>query len=211
MKNGYHILEIANVHGGNFNYLKKLIYGISKYKSPDFGVKLQIFKSNLIALPDFSYFHIYENLFFDVNQWEEIINIIYETKDVWIDVFDLYGVEIVEKFSNKIFGVKFQASVLDNLEVFNKMAEIDMTDKVLMVNVSGLDIDNVKNKIKIIESIINCKEIVLQVGFQAYPTPIKYSGLGKINKLKSEFNNKIIYADHTSGEEEDSFLLPYSI
>lgn len=208
MKNGYHILEIANVHGGNFNYLKKLINGISKYKSPYFGVKLQVFKSDLIALPDFSYFHIYEDLFFDTNHWEEIINLVYETKDVWIDVFDLYGVEIVEKFSDKVFGVKFQASVLDNLEVFKKMANIDMTDKFLMVNVSGLDIDIVKNKIKIIESIINCREIVLQVGFQAYPTPIEYSGLGKINKLKSVFNNKIIYADHTSGEEEDSFLLP---
>ena len=208
MKKGYHILEIANVHGGDFSYFKKLIQGISEYKSPDFGVKLQIFKSDLISLPDFSFYHVYEELFFDFSEWEEIIDLTSATKDVWIDVFDLYGVQALEKFSNKVYGIKFQASVLDNIEVFEALSTLDLTNKYLMINVSGLTIEEIKTKITVISNLVDCKEILLQIGYQSYPTPIEKSGLGKLDWLKDEFDNRIIYADHTAGDDEDTYLVP---
>ncbi len=208
MKKGYHILEIANVHGGDFAYFKELINNIKKYQGEGFGVKLQIFKSDLIALPDFSYYHIYEELFFDFDQWEEIINLVHETKDVWLDVFDLYGVQAVDRFSDKIHGLKFQASVLDNLEVFSELSKIDVSDKYLMLNISGSEIHEIKQKIQVIESVIDCKEIILQIGYQSYPTPVEKAGLGKFETIQQYCDNKIIYADHTAGTEEDALWLP---
>ena len=62
MKKGYHIIEIANVHGGDMNYFKNLISQIDKFEC-SFRVKLQIFKSDLIALPNFDFYKIYEKLF----------------------------------------------------------------------------------------------------------------------------------------------------
>ena len=204
MKKGYHILEIANVHGGDFDYFKKIIQDISSYKSPEFGVKLQVLKPDLIALPDFSYYDLYHKLCFDLEQWDEIISLAGETKDVWIDVFDLYGVEIIEKFTSKIYGVKFQASVLDNLEIFEALSKIDISDKYLMINISGIPENQIQDKLDIIEKYINCKEVIIQMGYQSYPTSVDKSGLGKIEVLKNKFDNKIIYADHTDGKNNDA-------
>ena len=208
MKKGYHLLEIANVHGGDFDYFKKIIQDISIYKSPDFGVKLQVLKPDLIALPDFSYYDLYHELCFDLKQWDKIISLAAETKDVWIDVFDLYGVEIIEKFTNKIYGVKFQASVLDNIEVFEALSKIDISDKYLMVNISGIAENQIQHKLNIIENLITCKEVIIQMGYQFYPTSVDKSGLGKIEVLKNNFNNKIIYADHTDGKDNDAKIVP---
>jgi N,N'-diacetyllegionaminate synthase len=208
MKKGYHILEIANVHGGDFDYFKKIIKDISVYNSPEFGVKLQVLKPDLIALPDFSYYDLYHELCFDLKQWDEIISLAAETKDVWIDVFDLYGVEIIEKFTNKIYGVKFQASVLDNIEVFEALSKIDISDKYLMVNISGIPENQIQDKLDIIEKYIKCKEVIIQMGYQSYPTSVDKSGLGKIEVLNNKFDNKIIYADHTDGKNNDAKIVP---
>lgn len=208
MNKGYHILEIANVHAGNIDYFKKLINEVDKYQSPDFGIKFQIFKSDLIALPDFSYYSIYEELLFSFDQWKEIIDLAAKTKDVWIDVFDLYGVQATEKFSKQIYGLKFQASVLDNTEVFQAMSKIDLTDKYVMINVAGIRLDEIQTKLDYIESFIDCKEIILQIGYQSYPTAFKKSGIKKIEQLKAQFDYKIIFADHTDGAHEDALIAP---
>lgn len=208
MRKGYHILEVANVHGGDFGYFKKLIQGIEKYKSPDFGVKLQVLKADLLALSDFSFYNVYEELYFNLNEWEEIISLANETKDVWIDIFDLYGVEIVEKFQNKIYGIKFQASVLDNIEVFNALAKLDMQDKYVVINIAGIPLDRIQEKIDLIKSKLSFHKILLQVGFQSYPTPVAKSALNKIKTIKEKFGYEVIYADHTEGENDDTYLVP---
>lgn len=208
MNKGYHILEIANVHGGNIDYFKKLINEVEDYKSPNFGIKFQIFKSDLIALPDFSYYSIYEELLFDFSEWQQIIDLAAKTKDVWIDVFDLYGVQAIEKFADKIHGLKFQASVLDNSEVFQALSRINLSDKYLMINVAGIALEDIQSKIDIIESFINCKEIILQIGYQSYPTAFEKSGIKKIEQLQKKFNYKIIFADHTDGADDDALIAP---
>lgn len=207
MKRGYHLLEIANVHGGDFNYFKELVENISKYEKPNYGVKFQVFKYDLIALSSYSDFKIYEELFFSWKEWEELITLANKSKDVWIDIFDLYGVEAVERFQSMVYGVKFQASVLDNLEVFEALGKIDMTDKYLILNIAGLTITEIEEKIEIIKDKILCKEILLQVGFQSYPTPIEKSAIFKIKDI-ADLGYKVIYADHSNGDQEEAIWLP---
>lgn len=207
MKNGYTILEVANVHGGNYKYFQDLIIELSDYQKPHYGIKFQIFKADLMALPSFSDYRIYEELFFDWEQWESIITQAAETKDIWIDIFDLYGVEAVQRFNEKVHGVKFQASVLENFEVISALKETNMKGKYLMLNIAGMEMEDVHQKIRFIESEIDCQEILLQVGYQNYPTPISKSGIFKIRDLQQS-GYSVVFADHSPGESEEAIFLP---
>ena len=73
-------------------------------------------------------------MFFDTNHWEEIINLVYETKDVWIDVFDLYGVDYNSIFTYNIVATK----ELDT-------AVTDLTNKLSIANnkINNLEAENV--------------------------------------------------------------------
>ena len=207
MEKGYTILEVANVHAGNFGYLWDLISQLSEYQKPDYGIKFQVFKADLIALSSFSDFGIYEELLFDWDQWSKIIDRAAETKDVWIDIFDLYGIEAVQRFNDKVYGVKFQASVLENYEVISALKSINMKGKYLVLNIAGLEKDAVHQKVKHINSEIDCEEIILQVGYQNYPTQISKSGIFKIRELEAS-GYRVIFADHSPGDSEEAILLP---
>jgi spore coat polysaccharide biosynthesis protein SpsF (cytidylyltransferase family) len=71
-----------------------------------------------------------------------------------------------------------------------------------------LKIYEIKDLVLQFENDFNSSEIMLQVGFQGYPTKIEDSGISKIDILKNKFDNKIIFADHIDGNTEDSLWLP---
>lgn len=205
---GYQILEVANVHGGDLEYLHELIDRLDHLKSPRFGIKLQVLNPDLIALPDYSYYDLYHKLHFTLQEWEGIINKAGRSKDVWIDIFDLYGVQVVENNLGSVSGIKFQASVLDNLEVFDALSEVDLSEIAIMLNIAGLTLSQIQARLDMVTSKLNPKEVVIQVGFQSYPTKIEDSGLAKIIQMKEEFKLPIVFADHTDGAEDEAFLIP---
>ncbi|MCB0460967.1 MAG: hypothetical protein KDC74_13270, partial [Flavobacteriaceae bacterium] len=88
----YNILEVANTHGGNFEYMISLIDEFKEFDQ-NTGIKFQPFKYNEIALPDFSWYHVYKELFFSSEQWAKIISKASKHKDIWIDVFDIYSIK----------------------------------------------------------------------------------------------------------------------
>ena len=71
-----------------------------------------------------------------------------------------------------------------------------------------MKIYEIKDLILQFENDFNSSEIMLQVGFQGYPTKIEDSGISKIDILKNKFDKKIIFADHIDGNTEDSLWLP---
>jgi len=204
----YNILEVANTHAGDMDYLLSLIQEFEGFdKSNNFGMKFQPFKYDKIATKDFEWYPVYEELFFNEKEWELIICTAYQTKDVWIDLFDEYGVLIIENNLNKVHGIKLQTSILDNSSVFKALQKLDLSDIKLIINIAGRekeDIDQVLKKY--IE--LNTKEILIEVGFQAYPTKLEDSGLAKVKYLKKYYDNKIVFADHIDGTDKDAKILP---
>lgn len=203
----YQIIEIANVHGGSKEYLLSLLDEFSNFND-GFGIKFQPFKFDEIALDDFEWYPVYKKLYFDSNDWKEIIDKASLTKDIWIDVFDKYSISIINDNLNNIYGLKLQASILYNKEVIAELKKIDLQQKPIILNISGLKIDEIKDLVLLFENDFNSSEIMLQVGFQGYPTKIEDSGICKIDILKNKFDNKIIFADHIDGNTEDSLWLP---
>jgi len=204
----YNILEVANTHAGNIDYLMSLIQEFEEFdKSEQFGIKFQPFKYDKIATKDFEWYPVYEELFFNEGEWKLILSEADKTKDVWIDLFDEYGVFIIENNLDKVYGVKLQTSILDNSSVFEALKKLDLSNMKLIINIAGRekeDIDKVLEKY----TNLNTQEILIEVGFQAYPTKLEDSGLAKVQYLKKNYSNKIVFADHIDGTDEDAKILP---
>lgn len=203
----YNILEVANTHGGNFDYMISLVDDFKEFDQ-NTGIKFQPFKYDEIALPDFSWYHVYEDLFFSPKQWENIITNAANHKDIWIDVFDAYSIEIIKENFDKIYGFKLQASVLYNKNVIAKLSKLNLENKKIILNISGYEIIEIKKLVSSFNSLFKKAEILLQIGFQGYPTKIDDSGLVKIKIIKSKFDNQLVFADHIDAEFEDALWLP---
>ena len=198
----YLICELANSHGGDSAVLQNLVKAIKKIDYPRLGVKFQPFKPDTMSLPDYEWHTVYKQLYFSPHVWRHVIETAKsDVGDVWLDVFDQYGIDIAGEHLSDITGIKLQPSVLENQEVYRGLESFDLGHKILIVNVSGYCIDNIENivaKFLCLEP----SELVLQVGFQAYPTQAKDTALNKIAVLRKRFSTqKLCFADHYEGDQ----------
>lgn len=207
MEQVYNIIELANSHGGDYNYATDLISAFEGMKN-GFGMKFQPFKYDRIATDDFASYDVYKKLFFSKSQWHELIRLAVETKDVWLDLFDTYGVEVLKENINLVHGIKFQSSVLYNFEVFDALGKVDLSNKKVILNVAAQSIADIGEVIARVERCLKPSEILLEFGFQAYPTKLEDSGLNKIQTIRNNFSNKIVFADHVDGQIDDAIWLP---
>ena len=205
----YNILEVANSHGGDISYLYTLIEKYSIFdKKENFGIKFQPFKYDLMAVENYSYYSLYKDLFFTKKEWEDVIQKAFVTKDIWLDIFDEYGLEILEENLDRIEGIKFQTSILDNLTIFRRLKKINTFNLKIILNIAGRTLDEIDIIIDRY-SLLKFKEIYLEVGFQGYPTSIEDCGISKIAILKERYNNiKIVFADHTDSQTDEAITLP---
>lgn len=207
IKAPYIILELANTHGGDKTYLYSLINRFAAYQG-NYGMKFQPLSPDTLSTPDFQWYPVYQTLYFTPQEWHEIIQLAKQTKEVWIDLFDLYGVQIVSKNLSNIHGIKFQSSVLHNEEVISALSSLDLAHCRLILNISAQEIEDITQRIVYIRQKLNPKELLLEIGFQAYPTELSDSGLSKIKQIKETFGLPIVFADHIEGTATDSIYLP---
>lgn len=172
------------------------------------GIKFQPLHPDQLATPDFEWYPVYQELMFNSEEWQEIIVKAAETKKVWLDLFDIYGVTILEENRNYIFGIKLQASVLYNEQVIAALGQCDCSQLKLIVNISAIEMNAIEERVVSLQKIIAPQEILLEVGFQAYPTELEDSGFNKIAVLKKAFPNAIVFADHVDGKLDDAITLP---
>ena len=206
-KGPYFIIEIANTHGGDQNYLKNIIKTFSGFKN-NFGIKFQVFHPDLIATPDYPYYEVYKKLFFSKELWSDFISKAFKTKDVWLDIFDLYGVEVFRENISLIYGIKFQSSVLSNYEVLNALSNFNLCEKKIILNVAAQEINSISFILERVYRKLNPGEILLEFGYQAYPTAVEDSGINKITFLRKRFSNRLVFADHVNGQSDDALWLP---
>jgi N,N'-diacetyllegionaminate synthase len=204
----YNILEIANTHGGDISYVYSLLKEFEKFDT-NFGIKFQPFKFDRIATKDFSWYPVYEKLFFTKEEWKNIIAEAKKTKEIWIDVFDTYSAEITADNFESIVGLKMQASVLYNFNLLGELEKLDFSEKKLILNISAYPIDEIRTIMERINQQLKPQQLILQIGFQAYPTKLEDSSISKIAILQKEFpNHEISYTEHIDGTHEESTEVP---
>ncbi len=203
------IFEVANAHGGKKENLVKLIEEYKKFNYNNKAIKFQPFKPDFIALPDYDWYNVYQELFFEKEIWREAIHSVKDAGGIWLDIFDIYGVEVFENNVSHINGIKLQASVLENLEVISALSGAGINNKQLLINVSGYQLSDIERLVNQFNTQLCPKEIILQIGYQSYPTSISDTGLQKIPVLKAAFPRySICIADHSSAELPAAIDIP---
>ena len=204
------IFECANSHGGDFDILKSTIEKYQSINYPVKHIKFQAFHPDTIFLPDFSAYALYHELLLDQSKWTELIDTAsIGYSGIWLDIFDVYGLEIFNVNKEKMYGVKLQASVLENHEVFSFLKEKNCLEgKTLMLNVSGIELNHIRDILAVFAE-LNLKEIVLQIGHQAFPTQLKDTGVQKVQILRENFPGfNICIADHAPAESDFACIVP---
>jgi len=213
----YLLFEIANSCAGSSKSIQKLIDslpGTSLHPAPphkNVGIKFQVYKYDEIALSDYEWYPVYKQTFINAQNWKKIFTHAKSKGfDIWIDVFDLYSVEVLKSNLNLVTGIKLQSSVLNNLKVLTALSETIRGSKTkVMLNVAGRDLSNIRELLADIKSNYFDNEIILQAGFQGYPTDKEDLTVSKVGILKSEFpETTISYADHVDGSSPLAFDIP---
>lgn len=202
----YQILEVANTHGGNLEYLLSLIDEFTEYK--DYGIKFQPLHPDGIATVDYAWYNVYQELLFTSEQWKTIIGKASQTKEIWLDLFDTYGADIFHLYQDNVKGLKLQASVLYNESVLQALEKNGLAGKILIINISGLQLNNITERITSLKERLRPQEIWVEVGFQSFPTLLEDSGLVKIAAIRAITDSKIVFADHADGKGDDTVWLP---
>ena len=204
------IFEVANVHGGNFVHFRKLIKIYNKIKYPNSfkSIKFQVLKADELSTPNYHWNSAYKKIYFSPEQWKILIRKSGIKTNIWIDMFDRYSLEILSQNFHYIYGIKLQPSILNNLNLFELLKNLNLKSKVIILNISGLLFQDIKSTIKKFEELKPAK-IIIQFGFQSYPTKISDTNLNKINFLKKYFPKyEICMADHVDAEDPFSLSIP---
>ena len=203
----FHILEVANTHGGEIDYVLDLISEFEEFRG--YGMKFQPLHPDKIATSDFPWYDVYKQLYFSNSQWRTIIESAARTKEIWLDIFDEYGVEVLHENKSTIKGVKLQSSILFNEVVIGKLSVDNGLDQhLLIINISGYAPDAVSERIGYLQQRLKPKELLLEVGFQAFPTELQDSGFVKIDQVRKAFGRRVVFADHADAQGDDSVWLP---
>ena len=204
------IFEVANVHGGDYSHFKKIIkyYNSINYPNKLKSIKFQVLNANEISTPEYHWYKTYKKLYFSPDQWKNIIRKSNIKTNIWLDLFDNYSFEILKKNLNYIHGFKLQPSILFNKNLYNSLRTINLKKKIVILNISGLSLSKINEFIKKFE-ILKPKKIIIQFGFQSYPTEIKDTNLNKVFEIKKKFPKyDFCMADHADASNEFSIDVP---
>ena len=182
------IFEVANVHGGNFMHFRRIIEIYNKIKYPNSfkSIKFQVLKADELSTPNYHWHTAYKKIYFSPEQWKILIRKSGIKTNIWIDMFDRYSFEILSQNFDYIYGIKLQPSILNNLNLFELLKNLNLKSKVIILNISGVLFKDIKNILKKFEE-LKPKKIIIQFGFQSYPTKISDTNL---NLSKPSRNSK---------------------
>ncbi|MEB9686265.1 spore coat protein [Bacillus thuringiensis serovar pingluonsis] len=197
------IAEIANAHQGNEKYLKELIQAAADCGAD--GVKFQWFKYDHLAVPDYSYYKDYLKLFIDKKTWKNSVEMAKKLGlEVWVDIFDSWGIELLHSFKDLIDGIKLPSTVLQSNDLIK---ELKYFHKTILIGVGGWYDTEIDQMLSFIEKHLNNKFILMH-GFQGYPTRTEDVNLKRIIYLKNRYNLEVGFADHEDADKPLAIELP---
>lgn len=196
------IAEIANAHQGDFNQLMELIRR-SKSAGAD-AIKFQWFKYDSLSTPDFEWHEIYKTLFFNEEQWGIALNYCKELNvEVWVDVFDEWGIEMARKMQSLYYGIKLPSTVIQSKAILDSILLIK---KPLLIGVGGWNNNELESLFLKLESYK--EKVVYLHGFQGFPTKTEDSNITRITEMKNKYNLRVGYADHEDAAKKTAIGIP---
>jgi len=198
----YVIAEVANAHGGDFSRLLAMIEAVKTTGAQ--GIKFQWFQADTLAMPDFEWYPVYKTLAFSSGQWREAVDRARHLElDVWVDVTDEWALSQIATCANGVFGLKIPPSALLDRRLSAAAAAVG---KPVIVGLGGHDDPTIEQEVGRLRAITPA--LILEHGFQAYPTKPDDATLRRIGWLRSRYGLSIGFADHEAGDSELALRLP---
>ncbi len=197
------IAEIAHAHQGDPRILEELVRAAAQ--SGGDGIKFQWYKYDHLATSDYSYYQVYKDLFIPETVWHKTILLAKKSGlEVWIDIFDDWGLELANRFNNMIDGYKIPSTVIQSECIVQGIFSLK---KPVILGVGGWYENELDHFIDRINT-DNLNNPTLIHGFQGYPTKTEDTNLIRINYLKNRYQLPVGYADHEDGSTPLAIDLP---
>ncbi|MFT9819923.1 N-acetylneuraminate synthase family protein [Lysinibacillus sp. NPDC056185] len=196
------IAEIANAHQGDFKQLMLLVNEVKEIGAG--AIKFQWFKYDSLSTPDYEWYETYKELFFTEEQWNQVLEHCQKLKlEVWIDIFDSWGLEMARKYQDKYFGIKIPATIIQSKALINNIKALN---KPLLIGIGGWYEEELEDLFK---NFTNYQEKITYLhGYQGYPTKTKDSNLIRILETKLKYNIKVGFADHEDASLPTAVSIP---
>jgi N,N'-diacetyllegionaminate synthase len=124
--------------------------------------------------------------------------------EIWIDVFDDWGISLAKKFHRDITGFKIPPTMIQSKFI---ISEIGKLDRPIILGVGGWYDNEIDEAIAFVESQVK-QPITLMYGFQGYPTRMEDINLARIFHLKNKYDYSIGFADHEDGNKKSAIDIP---
>lgn len=197
------IAEIANAHLGDPGILVQLVDAAALAGAD--GIKFQWFKYDVLATPDYAYYPLYKELFIPAPVWQETLQWAKQCGlEVWVDIFDEWGLQLAEKLSSLIDGLKIPPTVLQAGKIRDGVFKLK---KPVLLGVGGWYENELDDFLAGLDQ-EKCASLILIHGFQGYPTKTADANLVRIRYLKDRYRLPVGFADHEDGSSPLALDLP---
>jgi len=198
----YIIAELANAAQGKVELNFKLIEA-AKQSGAD-AVKFQLYKYDELSTPSYSKYEIYKRTFYSFEERSRFIDTAHsEGLDVWVDIFDRWGLDVARKKKDKIYAVKVPPTVILDASLVKNILELHLP---VAVGVGGYEDKDVDFVLSQLSGFTN--PVLLMYGFQGFPTPEEDTSLGRIGHLSRKYGLPIGFADHIDADSEMALRMP---
>jgi len=205
-ENGFVIAEPACAHEGDYQRLVQLIDCAAEAGASI--IKFQIFTTEERALKRHREWEIFSRLEIKENVWTKAVQHARKHKlTVFADVFGEESLSIAQRLN--VDGYKIHSEDLLNSYFVSKVASLD---KILLVSIGGAHRVELFNLLNFLKSKDQLKKAILMVGVQTFPTSVNAHCLSEITDLIEKYSSygvKIGFADHISGDQEESIIIPF--
>jgi len=196
----YVIGEMACGHQGSVEMAKALVD--SAVSAGADCVQLQIFDTAANMAPTAPIYSLLQQLYIDRNGWREIMDHARKSDiHVSIFVYDEPSFELALDLGPDM--LKLNSSELSNPAMIIAAARSGLP---FTMGTGASSLREIHRAVDI--ALANDGEqLILMCGVQNFPTTVEEANIRKIRRLKDEFGGLIIYADHTSAEDEMSLWI----
>ena len=185
------IAEPANTHNGSAEYLAQLITEV-RDRGAD-AIKFQIFEPDHIAVPDYKWYPVYEKVALSYEAWSRLIDLASRAQlRVVAEVLD-------EKAARFCVDKGVRSFKLNTADTLNQplVEYLARAARVIFLSVGGSVVSEIHDALASFES--GEADVILNYGFQNYPTELSHSNLAKIRLLALHFGLPVCFADHLNG------------
>ena len=222
MKKIFIVAEIGCNHNGNIDLAKKMVE-TAKECGVD-AVKFQTFNSSLLIskYADKAEYQKKttgeEESQLEMTKKLELKNSEYlQLKDyakslgleVFSTPFDMEAIEFLEKEGQSIW--KIPSGEITNLPYLERIGEIDIKDKIIILSTGMATIEEISKAIEILQNKRQNKIIIMHCNTE-YPTPDEDVNISAIKDLKDNFSEyEIGFSDHSVGAVAGIIAVSYGI